>query len=262
MSTDLLRLDLRLRRRMVIGTAIGIVVYTLMVIAVYPAMKDDTALNAMTADNPTAAALLGVTGSITSVGGWLNGNLYANFVPLLALMLTIGYGAGAIAGQDEDGTLGLAATLPLSRNRIAAQKGVALGIVSLVVPAATYLALLPGPSFDLHPDWAALGGVSVGVALLGFDIGLLALLVGALTGNRGTALGAATAVAAASYLVSSLAPVIDWVHTIRWTSLFYWTVGDNQIVDGLSWSAVAVLVGVAVVLLAAVIPAFRRLDVH
>ena len=45
----------------------------------------------------------------------MNANIYANFLPLIILMLTIGYGARCLAGQDEDGTLcarGVAAPAP------------------------------------------------------------------------------------------------------------------------------------------------------
>ena len=49
--------------------------------------------------NSTVAALFGATGSLTSPTGWLNANIYSNFLPLVVLLLTIGYGASAIAGQ-------------------------------------------------------------------------------------------------------------------------------------------------------------------
>ncbi|MFV0463750.1 MAG: hypothetical protein ACK5MP_11250, partial [Nostocoides sp.] len=133
-SADVLRLDLRLRRRMLIGTAIGAAAYLVLVIAMYPSFRNDTSISAMIESNPAAAAAMGVSGSITSPDGWLSANMYANVGPLLALLLTIGYGAAAIAGQDHDGLLGLMATQPLSRLRIAAEKVLALLLVSMIVP--------------------------------------------------------------------------------------------------------------------------------
>ena len=38
------------------------------------------------------------------------------------LLTTIGYGASCIAGQDKDGTLALAVTLPVSRQSVLLQK--------------------------------------------------------------------------------------------------------------------------------------------
>jgi len=72
-------------------------------VALYPSFKNSVSLNSRSGS--TAAALSGVTGPLTSPGGWLNGNIYGNFFPLIMLLLTIGYGAACLAGQDEDGTL-------------------------------------------------------------------------------------------------------------------------------------------------------------
>ncbi|MGV9712205.1 ABC transporter permease subunit [Gordonia sp. NPDC003424] len=259
MTTDLIRLDLRLRRRMLIGTAVGAAVYLLIIVAMYPSFKNDTSLDAMISSK---AAVFGFSGSITSPAGWLNANMYANFGPMLALLLAIGYGAGAIAGQDADGSLGLVVTLPVTRTTVLAHKAVALLVVCLVVPIASFVVCLAGPRFELTPDWAALAGVTLALTLLAYDFGALALLVGAATGNRGMALGVAGAAAAASYLISSLAMVINAVHAIRWISPFYWSVGDNQLVDGVSAGDIAALLGLAVVLVGAAVVAFRRLDVH
>lgn len=261
MNADVLRLDLRLRRRILIGTAVGAAAYLFLIVAMYPSFKHDTSLDAMIAANPTAAAAFGVTGSITSPAGWLNANMYANFAPLLALLLTIGYGAAAIAGQDADGTLGMVANTPLSRLRLLGQKATALLLVSLVVPVASYAACLPGPHFGLDPGWGRLAGISLAVTLLAFDLGALALLVGAATGSRGAALGVASAVAGAAYLVASLAPVVSAFHRIRWLSPFTWAVGSDHM-TGVTIGEAGALLGLGVLLVAASVPALERLDIH
>ena len=153
MSTELIRLDLRLRRRMLIGTAVGAAAYLALIVAIYPSFRHDTSLDAMITANPAAAAAFGITGSITSPAGWLDANMYANFAPLLALLLTVGYGAAAIAGQDTDGLLGLEATLPVTRTNLVLQKALTLLLVALVVPAVSLAACLTGPYFELNPDW-------------------------------------------------------------------------------------------------------------
>jgi len=102
---------------------------------------------------------------------------------------------------------------------------------------------------------------TLAILLLGIDFGLLALVIGVVTGSRGLALGLASAVAAVSYLVSSLAPIVHWVHAIRPSSLFYWAIGDNQLVTGPSAAGFAVLVAVGVVLHLAAVALVRRLDI-
>lgn len=262
MRTGIARLDLLLRRRGTIGYALGMAVYVFVIVALYPTFKDDASLNQFTRGNSTVAALFGATGSLTSPAGWLNANIYSNFLPLVVLLLTIGYGASAIAGQDEDGTLGLIVTLPLSRRRILAQKAITL--VALVVPVglATALVVLAGRGFDLSIAANHLIGATIGATVLGIDFGALALFIGALSGNRATALGVTSALAAASYLVSSLAPVTHWVRPLWFESLFYWAVGNAQLRTGLSLTSFAVLVGFAIVALGAAVKAFERQDVH
>lgn len=262
MTLGVAELDLRLRRRSTIGYAVGMAIYTFIVVALYPAMKNDTGLDQLTQSNPTFAALFGATGSLTSPSGWVNVNIYANFLPLIILVLTMGYGASCIAGQDEDGTLGSLAALPVSRTGILAQKLLALTVQAVPVAALTMAFVLVGRGFQLPVDLGPLAGATVGAFLMGLDFGVLAMLLGAWTGSRGLALGVASGLAAASYLVSSLAPVSSWIRPLRLGSLFYYAVGDGQLTSGLSLTSWVVLVGVGAVLVAATVRVFARLDVH
>ncbi|RVW00959.1 ABC transporter permease [Rhodococcus spongiicola] len=261
MTAGLVRLDLLLRRRSLVGYSLGIGVYAFVIVALYPAFRNETGLDQFTSENATLAALFGITEPLSSSSGWLNANLYANFLPLIVLLITIGYGAGCIAGQNEEGTLGLVVTLPLTRNRIALQKVVAMCLVAVPVSAVAAIVVFAGRGFDLQVDTGALIGVTIAVLLLGIGFGALALLIGALTGSRATALGITAMVAAAAYLVNSLAPVVSWIRPARLVSPFYYAVGNNQLIDGVSFSSFVVLIGIAVVLSCGAVIAFRRLDV-
>ena len=262
MPAELLRLDLRLRRRSLVGTAVGAAAYLFVVIAAYPSFRHDTSFDQVIATNPSAAAAFGINGSITSPAGWLSSNLYANLGPLLALLLTIGYGASAIAGQNSEGLLGIVATQPLSRVRIVRAKLACLLATAAVVPVVAYAVCFTGPHFQLSPDWGRLAAVSVATTLLALDFGILALVVGALRGSRGLALGVPAAVAAATYLVSSLAAVSSTFRSIRWISPFFWAVGNGQLTTGVPWPSLTALVGVGLILAAVAVWAFLRLDVR
>jgi ABC-2 type transport system permease protein len=114
MRTDVARLDLQNRRRSMIGYAVGMAFYMLVIVVLYPAFKHSPELNKLTQGTSSLAALFGATGTVTSPAGWVDANAYTNFLPLIMLLLTIGYGASAIAGQNEDGMLGLLVVLPLA----------------------------------------------------------------------------------------------------------------------------------------------------
>lgn len=261
MSTDLTRLDLALRRRGILGYALGMAAYALVIVALYPSFKDETSLNDFTKNGSKLAALFGASGPLTTPPGWLNANLYANFLPLVVLLLTIGYGASAIAGQDEDGTLGLVATLPVSRRTVVGQKFLAMCLLAVPVSLVTFLCVLAGRWFDLSVGLGNLVGITLGAYLLGVVFGALALLLGIL-GSRAMALGVTSAVAAIAYLINSLAPVVQWLRPARFGTPFYYAVGDGQLVNGLGFGAVLALLALAVVLLLGSLLAVKRRDIR
>ena len=121
----------------------------LVIVALYPAFKHSTGLDKLITDNPAIAAMFGVSGSLSSPAGWVDANAYTNFLPLIMLLLTIGYGAAAIAGQDEDGTLGLLVTLPLPRHQILAQKVAAMIAQALVLTITVTACVYVGRGFDV-----------------------------------------------------------------------------------------------------------------
>jgi ABC-2 type transport system permease protein len=260
MLANITRLDLRLRRRSTIGYAAGMALYTLVVVALYPTFRHETSLNSLSGS--TAAALFGVTGSLTSPGGWLNGNIYGNFFPLIMLLLTIGYGAAALAGQDEDGTLALVATLPVRRRAILLQKAGAMAVQALLLAAAVTICVFIGRGFQLTISPGNTIAISASLVLMGLDFGLITMAVGAASGRRGTALGIGAGLAAASYLLSSLASTISAIRPGRYLSLFYWSVGNDQISMGVKLGDFIVLIVVGLCALFAAVVAFRRADLN
>ncbi len=260
MNTEIVTLDLSSRRKSIIGYSLGMAVYVIVVVALYPSFKDATNLDQLTTDSPGVAALFGISGSLTSPVGWLNANIYANFFPLLILLITIGYGASSLAGQEADGHLELVLSLPFLRSRVVIQKIVALVLQAIIFSVVVFGCVEIGRAFELTITTANVATATLGVALLGMDFGLLALAIGAMTGARGTAVAISSAVAAAAYLVSSMAPLVSWLEPAKYASLFYWSVGDNQLDTGLSLGAFAILLGVALVLATVAVKAFDRHD--
>jgi len=260
MPADVTWLELRLRRRSMIGYAAGMALYTLVVVALYPSFKNSASLDSLSGS--TAAALLGVTGQLTSPGGWLNGNIYGNFLPLVMLLLTIGYGAACLAGQDEDGTLALITTLPASRRAILLQKLAAMALQALLLAAAVTACILIGRGFQLTASPANAVATSLAVVFMGLDFGLVAITAGAATGRRGTALGIASGLAAASYLLSALAATIPAIGPARYLSLFYWSVGNDQISQGVTAADYAVLIAAGLCVVGIAVTTFRRADLN
>jgi beta-exotoxin I transport system permease protein len=261
MTADIARVDLVMRRRSTIGYSVGLALYTLVVVALYPAFKDATDLDTMLDSQPGLSALFGINGSLTSPDGWLSGNVYANFFPLILLFVTIGHGAATIAGEEGRGRLDLLMILPVGRRAIVAQKALAMTWIAGVVAAVTFVASLLGRPFDVDVDVVHLLATTVAALLLALAFGFLALAIGAGTGERGLAIGVSSAAAAAAYLLSSLAPLVGWLEPWRVLSPFYWSVGNGQLASGVGWRGLTVLVAITVAALVASVVAFDRHDV-
>ena len=63
---------------------------------------------------------------IASPAGYLNSQVYALMAPLVLLIFAIGAGAGAVAGEEERGTLDLLLAHPLRRRDYVVQRFLAL----------------------------------------------------------------------------------------------------------------------------------------
>lgn len=132
---------------------------------------------------------------------------------------------------------------------------------AVVLAAAVAAFVLLGRSFELVVSVGRVVSVSAAVLLMGVDFGLVAMAVGAAAGRRGAALAAGTALAAGSYVVSSLAPVAAWIRPARFASLFYWSVGNGQVASGVSLGDYGALLLVGLSALLVTVAAFRRLDI-
>jgi ABC-2 type transport system permease protein len=262
MRTDVARLDLHNRLRSTIAYTIGIALYMLVIVALYPSFKHSTELNKLTHGNSGLAALFGATGTLTSPAGWVNVNAYANFLPLIMLLVTIGYGAAALAGQDEDGTLGLLVVLPLARTKILAEKIATMLAQALILTVTVAACVYAGRAFEVTLNPWHVATASLAMLGLAFDLGLVALAIGAATRSRGAAIGITTALATVSYLINSLAPVVQWIRPLRFASLFYWAIGNDQLANGTNLASFAVLASVAIATGLAARAAFQRLDVR
>jgi beta-exotoxin I transport system permease protein len=85
---------------------------------------------------------------------------------------------------------------------------------------------------------------------------------GGFKGGEATALGIGTGLAAASYLLSSLASTISGIRPARYLSLFYWSVGNDQIGNGVSAADFTVLTVAGLCALFAAVAAFHRADLN
>jgi len=248
-------------RRTLTGFGIGLVLTELLYMAVYPAMRDSAAdLRAMMENLPEAFRQL-FGEDIASPEGYLRSQLFGELGLILFLVVAIGSGARAIAGEEEARTLDLLLATPARRAQVLRSKAIALVVLITTLGAIAFAAVLVfGPAFDLHVDAFDLATASLMLVLTSIAFASIALAIGAATGHRSAAIAVTTGTAALMYVVNALGVTVEALEPFRPLSLFRWYLSPLLLTGGLAPVNIAVLLAVAAIAYAAAHVRFGRRD--
>jgi ABC-2 type transport system permease protein len=241
------------RRRSLAWWIGGSFAYLLFLGSAFPTLADNAADFEKMLDSYPAAlrAMFNIVEgvSLSSGPGFLHMELYSLVLPLLLIVFAVGFGARAVAGEEEDGTLDLILAGPVSRLRLLAHQFAAMTTLTFVIGLVNFLAiLLAGAAFGMGLSPAKLAAATFGVVLIALVFGSLALAVGAVTGSRGVAVAVASAAALAAYLVFTLADVVTWLGTVQKASPWYYYAASTPLLKGLEWAHAGMLAAIAVAL--------------
>jgi len=249
------------RRRALVAWSLGVAAYVLLIAAIFPSIESSKELDELMESYPEPLKeLFGIgEGSITSGPGYLDAELFSFMLPLFVLVLAIGSGARAFAGEEDAGRLELVLSYPVRRSRAVLAKGAAIAVEVTVVCAVALAALaLLDPVFGLDLNAGKTASALLGLAVVGILHGWLALTVGTAVPSRGLALGLPAALAAGGYLVGGLHELAGWLDPFRVLSPFWW-VGTAPLQNGArGWGVLVVGAAALVVLAAATALAERR----
>lgn len=242
----------------------GLVGLVALMIAVYPTVRDNPDLNELVDQYPEALkAFIAFGGAIdyTSGVGYLGSELFSFMVPLLFIVCAVGNGAGALAGEEERGTLDLLLSNPLPRWRLAAEKLGAMALELVGLGVVLWAALWVGAvTVGMDVPARNLAAATASAVLLALVFGAIAFMVGAATGHRALAIGLATAGAVAAYLVNALAALVDALELPQLASPFYHYAAGDPLRQGLALDHGLVLVAIAVAAAVVGVLAFMRRD--
>lgn len=252
MKLELFTRAMATQRRAAVIWCICLIALTASVVALWPSMSGSGSLESIFAGlPPEVISSLGLN-DFGSPAGFLNGNLYAVFMPLLfAVLGTVQM--NALTAADEDaGRLELLLALPVSRMQVYISRFVAVFLVLAGIAAVTGATIwITAPWFDMEIEPAGIAAVTLSVFLLGM---LQASLVLALAGigMRASAVNAvAFAVIAAGYVLHALLPLadleFDWARLSPW----HWALGGDPLNSGFDGEGTALLVACSAVLLVA-----------
>jgi len=251
-------------RRTIIGWGIGMAVYGLYVIVIYPTIQGMTEISGLL-DNPLIKAMLGDVNmaDFTSPSGVL-GTYFFLFAPLVFAVLAVLYGLNITSTEEDRGTLDLLLSTPLKRWQLILEKFAALVVVLAAILGFVLVGFLLGmlitPSLTIDVGSLLLGIVNVfPVVLL---MAVLTLLLSTVLRSRGTAAGIVAAIVTASYFIFTLSDLMEPpASNIRYGSFFTYYGGSSVLINGVNWGNFLLLTVLTVVLLGVSLVTFQRRDI-
>lgn len=256
-----LRHGLRERRKSLLWWSIGVAVYIGIIAAVWPSIQSAPGLAELESQLPEVLLqLMGAENYSMSTGaGFISGELFGFMIPIFVLVLTIGAGAAAIAGEEDRGVLDLVLSHPISRRSVFRQSAALCALDAIIFGVVIVISLMvASPIVDLGLSFFNVLGAATGIVLLGIVFGWLSLAIGAATGSRPLALGISGAAGALFYLASSLSGIVDWLRNSKWFSPFWWATDNAPLVNGFIWWHALVLLAAGLVVCVFGASAFAR----
>jgi ABC-2 type transport system permease protein len=253
-SAEILRRGLRGHLRALIAWCVGIVAYIALVASIYPSIEGTPGIDELHESYPEALReLFGIEpGSLSTGAGFLDAELFSLVLPLLLLVLAIGSGARAWAGEEDAGRLELLLSYPVRRRSAVLWKGLAVAVEVAVAGVAAFAAIaVLDPVLGLDLSVGRLAAGVAGVALLALLHGWLALALGAAWPSRIAALGVPAALAAVGYLVNGLHGLAGWLDPLRFASPWWWVGTASPLRDGIRPEGAVVVAAAAAAVLAA-----------
>jgi ABC-2 type transport system permease protein len=260
---SLLKHELRSRWGAVLGWGLGLAAFGAMYTSIYPQVAEDMA---GLADLQLYAAM-GI--NVASFEGFIASSV-VQFIPVLLGIYAIITSTGALAGEEEDGTLELIAAMPVARWQIVIAKAAAIGITLLliVIVAGLLNAVALNAVKATTQVEVTLGELFVAVLNgwpITFAFAMLGLLLSAWLPTRRAASLSLAAVFIASYFGETLPGLVDGVGFLETFSLFtYFDSTATAFSDGPQAGDIVVLLAAAAVFLGLAMVAFQRrnLTVH
>ncbi|MEM9952870.1 MAG: ABC transporter permease subunit [Chloroflexota bacterium] len=255
---NLFRHELTSRWVAILAWGIGLTFFSALYIGVYPDMADEmSSLADLSIYQAMGIDLASFAGYIASV--------VVQIMPIILGIYVIMLATGTLAGEEENGTLELIVALPLKRWQIITMKTLAILVVIFLImlllgagSAATLNAVINSAdvSIDVTPMqlfMALLAVYPMMIALFG-----MGLFFGAFMPSRRLALVVMYTFYLASYLMSSVAGLVDslnWLHTFSVFS--YVNTTATIFSDGADIADVSILLGIGLVFFGLAVWAFQ-----
>ena len=230
MNLVLLRMTLRLSRWAIVGWIRFLVLYSFLIIWIYPLLAENEGMALYVQSMPEEVLnSIGLTPEIVddlfaeggfSFEGWL-ATEYLAWWPIMVGIYAFMFCSGIVAREAERGTMELLLSQPVSRSRIVSSKLLGfLVIIAMIIAGSLIGIILSLPLVDVGLD---LWRVFLVLAQAGMLVGVIATystLVSSLVMDPRKAMTISGGLMAFSYILNLLAPALSGMDWILRFSLF------------------------------------------
>ncbi len=266
MTGSIFWLTLRHRWRFTLLWGIGLALIGWVTMAAIPNMESLTRLTEAIANMPPVMLqMLGVD-DVTQLAGPESFLASAYFARAIILMAVFGVVVGLMvsSGEEADGILDVVLSWPLPRWRLQLERFLAFALIGVIVVTFSWIGLWVGlRGTELVIDEARMVDNFIGLVPLTLTLIAIAMFCGAAFNSRGLAIGVASGVVMAGYIVSFLGGSTEgsFLNTLSPLSPFHYYNPNAITREGLNYGEMGLLLAVTVVLVGLSLWLFQRRDV-
>lgn len=221
---------LRALRRGLFWWALGLASLVAATLAFWPAFKGSSGISQALDQLPAGVvAALGLA-NFGTPAGYLRGNLYEFFLPLLLVGAAVAFVNGQTAGEEASGRLELWLAQPVDRRSLFLGRAIAalIGLIVLLV-VLTVVQLGVDALVDLRIDPGYLLSTILLSGLVAALHASVAFAIAGLRARPALVLGIGVGLAVAGYLVAALFPLTSPLEPWRHISPWDWAFGGDPL---------------------------------
>lgn len=200
-------------------------------------------------------------GDMSTPEGYYQLETFGMIGPIAVMVATIAVGARALAGEEENRTMGLLLANPIPRRRVVMEKAATMVLFGAVVGVVIAAGVIAGSwlgGLGISP--VNIAATSLLCTLVSLVFGTLSLLLSAATGKTRVAIWIPVGAALVLHVLNAMAELGDAAWGV-WSPFHYYLTSD-PLVNGMNWGDGAILLALILALGAAAPPAFQRRDLR
>jgi ABC-2 type transport system permease protein len=259
-TLELVAGPLRAVRRAAFWWSVGIASLVAVTVAFWPAFRGSSGLSQAFDQLPAGVVQALGFQDIGTPAGFLRGNLYEIFIPLLLAAAAIALVNGQTAGDEVAGRLELYLAQPVDRRAFFLGRAIAVFIAVAVITVVLAAVQLGADAlFDLSIALDRVLSTLALCALLALLHGSLAVAIAGLRARPTFVLGAGVGIAVAGYVVAALFSLSSELAPLRHLSPWDWAFGGNPLEQTTElWRYAALAVSTVILTAIGVLSVTRR----